>query len=68
MSDKRRLVYSILKFCNSELQSNELSDDAKESLEVGTSKCYEGTSKCYLGTSKYYLGISICYVGTSKYC
>ena len=42
MSDKRRLVYSILKFCNSELQSNELSDDAKESLEVGTSKYYLG--------------------------
>jgi len=40
MSDKRRLVYSILKFCNSELQSNELSDDAKESLEVA-SQCLQ---------------------------
>ena len=34
MSDRRRLVYSILKFCSAEMQSNQLSDDAKESLEV----------------------------------
>jgi len=34
MSDKRRLVYSILKFCASELDSTELSDDSKESIEV----------------------------------
>lgn len=34
MSDKRRLVYSILQFCNKELQSADLSEDAKESLEV----------------------------------
>lgn len=40
MSDRRRLVYSILKFCSTELQSNELSDDAKESLEVA-SQCLQ---------------------------
>jgi len=40
MSDKRRLVYSILKFCSAELQSNDLSDDAKESLEVA-SQCLQ---------------------------
>ena len=34
MSDRRRLVFSILKFCSAEMQSNQLSDDAKESLEV----------------------------------
>ena len=36
MSDRRRLVYSMLQFCNKELQSPDLSDDAKESLEVLT--------------------------------
>ena len=34
MSDKRRLVFSIIQFCQEELQSDGLSDDAKESLEV----------------------------------
>ena len=34
MSDKRRLVFSIIQFCQEELQSDVLSDDAKESLEV----------------------------------
>ena len=34
MSDKRRLVYSIIQFCQKELQAEDLSDDAKESLEV----------------------------------
>ena len=34
MSDKRRLVFSIIQFCQEELQSDALSDDAKESLEV----------------------------------
>ena len=34
MSDKRRLVYSIIQFCQKELQADDLSDDAKESLEV----------------------------------
>jgi hypothetical protein len=34
MSDRRRLVYSMLQFCNKELQSPDLSEDAKESLEV----------------------------------
>ena len=36
MSDKRRLVYSIIQFCQKELQADDLSDDAKESLEVIT--------------------------------
>jgi len=40
MSDKRRLVFSILKFCSSELDSKDLSDDAKESLEVA-SQCLQ---------------------------
>ena len=34
MSDKRRLVFSIIQFCQKELQADDLSDDAKESLEV----------------------------------
>ena len=34
MSDKRRLVLSIIQFCQEELQSDALSDDTKESLEV----------------------------------
>lgn len=34
MSDRRRLVYSMLQFCSKELQSADLSEDAKESLEV----------------------------------
>ena len=40
MSDKRRLIFSIIQFCNKELQSNDLSDDAKESLEVA-SQCLQ---------------------------
>lgn len=40
MSDKRRFVYSILKFVASEMEQNELSDDAKESLEVA-SQCLQ---------------------------
>ena len=34
MSDRRRLVYSIIQFVQEEIKSEELSDDAKESLEV----------------------------------
>ena len=34
MTDKRRLVFSIIQFCQKELQADDLSDDAKESLEV----------------------------------
>ena len=40
MSDKRRLVFSIIQFCQEELQSDGLSDDAKESLEVA-SQCLQ---------------------------
>lgn len=40
MSDRRRLVYSMLQFCNKELQSPDLSEDAKESLEVA-SQCLQ---------------------------
>jgi len=40
MSDKRRLVYSIIQFCQQELQSDDLSEDAKESLEVA-SQCLQ---------------------------
>ena len=34
MTDKRRLVFSVLKFLSAEMESTDLSDDAKESLEV----------------------------------
>ena len=34
MSERRRLVYSIIQFVQEEIKSEELSDDAKESLEV----------------------------------
>lgn len=34
MTDKRRLVFSIVQFLNREMSSDNLSDDAKESLEV----------------------------------
>jgi len=40
MTDKRRLVFSIIQFCQKELQANDLSDDAKESLEVA-SQCLQ---------------------------
>lgn len=40
MSDKRRLVFSIIQFCQKELQADDLSDDAKESLEVA-SQCLQ---------------------------
>jgi len=40
MTDKRRLVFSIIQFCQKELQSDDLSDDAKESLEVA-SQCLQ---------------------------
>lgn len=34
MSDKRRLIFSIVQFLNRELASEDISEDAKESLEV----------------------------------
>ena len=39
MSEKRRLIFSIVQFLNRELSSNDNShsEDAKESLEVGAS-------------------------------
>jgi len=40
MTDKRRLVFSIIQFCQKELQSDELSEDNKESLEVA-SQCLQ---------------------------
>eukprot|EP00088_Acartia_fossae_P061568 TRINITY_DN7400_c0_g1_i11.p1 TRINITY_DN7400_c0_g1~~TRINITY_DN7400_c0_g1_i11.p1 ORF type:complete len:335 (+),score=119.11 TRINITY_DN7400_c0_g1_i11:60-1064(+) len=40
MTDKRRLVFSVLKFLTSEMESKDLSDDAKESLEVA-SQCLQ---------------------------
>jgi len=40
MTDKRRLVFSIIQFCQKELQADDLSDDAKESLEVA-SQCLQ---------------------------
>jgi len=40
MTDKRRLVFSVLKFLSAEMESTDLSDDAKESLEVA-SQCLQ---------------------------
>ncbi len=40
MSDKRRLVYSVVEFLNREMASEEHSEDAKESLEVA-SQCLQ---------------------------
>lgn len=40
MTDKRRLIFSIIQFCQKELQSEDLSEDAKESLEVA-SQCLQ---------------------------
>lgn len=40
MTDKRRLVFSMLKFLTAEMESKDLSDDAKESLEVA-SQCLQ---------------------------
>ena len=42
--DKRRLIYSILQFLNKELASDDISEDAKESLEVA-SQCLQ-TAYC----------------------
>ena len=38
--DKRRLVFSIIQFLNREMASDEMSEDAKESLEVA-SQCLQ---------------------------
>lgn len=43
--DKRRLLYSIVQFLNKELSSDEISEDAKESLEVA-SQCLQ-TAYCF---------------------
>jgi len=55
MSDKRRLVYSVIQFCQNELQSQELSEDAKESLEVA-SQCLQ--SAYALNTEDKHLEVS----------
>jgi len=55
MSDKRRLVYSIIQFCQKELQADDLSDDAKESLEVA-SQCLQ--SAYALNTEDKHLEVS----------
>ena len=44
MSEKRRLIFSIVQFLNKELGSEDISDDAKESLEVA-SQCLQ-TAYC----------------------
>jgi len=43
-ADKRRLIYSIVQFLNKELSSDDISEDAKESLEVA-SQCLQ-TAYC----------------------
>ncbi len=40
MSDKRRLVFSIVQFLNREMTAEDHSEDAKESLEVA-SQCLQ---------------------------
>ena len=40
MSDKRRLVFSIIQFLTREMSTDEMSEDAKESLEVA-SQCLQ---------------------------
>lgn len=44
-ADKRRLLFSIVQFLNKELASDEISEDAKESLEVA-SQCLQ-TAYCF---------------------
>ena len=44
MSEKRRLIFSIVQFLNKELGNEDISDDAKESLEVA-SQCLQ-TAYC----------------------
>ena len=55
MSDKRRLVYSIIQFCQQELRADDLSEDAKESLEVA-SQCLQ--SAYALNTEDKHLEVS----------
>jgi len=55
MSDKRRLVFSIIQFCQKELQSDDLSFDAKESLEVAN-QCLQ--SAYSLTPEDKHLGVS----------
>jgi small glutamine-rich tetratricopeptide repeat-containing protein alpha len=40
MTDKRRLVFSVIQFLNREMASDDHSEDAKESLEVA-SQCLQ---------------------------
>jgi len=55
MSDRRRLVYSIIQFVQEEIKSEQLSDDAKESLEVA-SQCLQ--SAYALNTEDRHLAVS----------
>lgn len=54
-ADKRRLIYSIVEFLNKELEGDDISEDAKESLEVA-SQCLQ-TAYC-LGLEDTHLGVS----------
>merc|ERR1719150_2405468 len=55
MSERRRLVYSIIQFVQEEIKSEELSDDAKKSLEVA-SQCLQ--SAYALNTDDKHLAVS----------
>lgn len=55
MSDRRRLVYSIIQFVQEEIKSDQLSEDAKESLEVA-SQCLQ--SAYALNTEDKHLAVS----------
>jgi len=55
MSERRRLVYSIIQFVQEEIRGDGLSEDAKESLEVA-SQCLQ--SAYALNTEDKHLGVS----------
>jgi len=55
MSERRRLVYSIIQFVQEEIRGEGLSEDAKESLEVA-SQCLQ--SAYALNTEDKHLGVS----------
>ena len=67
MSEKRRLIFSIVQFLNKELGNEDISDDAKESLEVA-SQCLQtayclGPEDTHLEVSK---GLEDIFISTTK--
>jgi len=67
MSEKRRLIFSIVQFLSKELGNEDISDDAKESLEVA-SQCLQtayclGPEDTHLEVSK---GLEDIFISTTK--